>query len=103
MSRLLDAAGGPRGDLLEQPAVALGVVEAGVRRVGASLGVVPGGAALVPDVEAAAEAAAGVVEDLAHVGAPSDQGVTGDVDVVDGQEQAVERAGERGGDPGAEA
>jgi hypothetical protein len=39
------------------------------------------------------EGTAGVVEDLAHVDAAGDQVVAGGVDVVDGEDQAVRRAG----------
>ena len=57
-----DSAREPGRDLLQDPAVALGVVERGVRHVRAALRVVPGGASLVADVEAAAEATSGVVK-----------------------------------------
>jgi hypothetical protein len=50
-------------------------------------------------MEAALEAPAGVVEDLAHVGAARDELVARCVDVVDREHQAIDRARLGGRDP----
>jgi hypothetical protein len=52
-------------------------------------------------VKAAAEATAGVVEHLAHVDAVRAELLASRVDVVHRQDQAVDRPGDRGRDPGA--
>src|SRR5580700_11828736 len=57
------AAGCPRRDLLEQPAVPVRVLKRGKRVVGTTLRVAPAHACVLPGLEDAA----GVVKDLAHV------------------------------------
>jgi hypothetical protein len=94
-----DSARKPFRDLLQHVAVALGVVERGVR---AAFGIGPGGALLVADVEAADEAATGFVERLTHLDAAREEFVAGGLDVVHRQEQPVERARLGGGDAVAE-
>ena len=83
------AAGKPRLDLLEQPAVPVRILERGKRVVGTTFRVAPADAWVLHGV---VEGAAGVVENLAHVDAAGDQVVAGGVDVVHGQDQAVHRA-----------
>ena len=67
--RLPLATGKPRRDLLEQPAVAVRVLERGEREVGTTLRVAPADARVLHGV---VEGAAGVVEDLAHIDAAGD-------------------------------
>src|SRR6185295_11126591 len=52
----------PLGDLLQQPDVAVGIAERGIRGIGTALGIRTRGATPWAGVEAAAEATAGVVE-----------------------------------------
>ena len=79
----LDAARESLGDLLQDPRVAVGVRERGAAEVRAAL-----------RVEARDAALAGLdVPDLADLDAAGDQVVTGGDDVVDDEEQALQRAG----------
>ena len=87
--RLPFAAGKPRLDLLEQPAVPIRILERGKRVVGTTLRVAPADAWVLHDV---VEGAAGVVEGLAHVNPAGDQVRAGGLDVVHGEDQAVRRA-----------
>src|SRR5215207_3754009 len=87
--RLPLAAGEPRRDLLEQPAVPVRVLERGEREVGTAFGVAPADARVLQGV---VEGAAGVVEDLAHVNAAGDEVGAGGVEVFYGEDEAVGRA-----------
>src|SRR3954447_22409690 len=80
--RNLDAAWEPLGDLLEVPRVAVGIRELRPGEVGAALRVAPGDDAL----------ARLDVPDLADVGAAADQVLTRGLDVVDDDDQALQRA-----------
>ncbi len=84
------AAGKPRLDLLEQPAVPVRILERGKRVVGTTLRVAPADAWVLHGV---VEGAAGIVEDLAHLDAAGDEVVAGGGNVVDGENQAVYCAG----------
>ena len=55
----------PLGDLLQQPNIAVGIAERGIRTVGTTLGIWPRSAPFGACVKAAAEATAGIVEHLA--------------------------------------
>ena len=80
---LLHAAGESLGDLLQDPRVAVGIRERCSAEVRAALRVEAGDAAL-----------AGLdVPDLADLDAAADQVVAGGDDVVDDEEQALQRAG----------
>jgi hypothetical protein len=98
--RGVNATGQPRGDLLEQPAVAVRITERGERAVAATLGIrtadpePPKQVGLV----GAGVHAAGVVENLADLDAASEQLVAGGGDVGDDQVQALGGAGCCGGD-----
>src|SRR5215211_3931180 len=70
LHRLPLAAGKSCLDLLEQPAVAVRILERGKRVVGTTLRVAPADARILHGV---VEGAAGVVEDLAYVDATGDQ------------------------------
>src|SRR4051812_28471239 len=76
----------PGGYLLQQPAVPVRVAERCVRGVGTPLRIVPRSARLRDGDEAAPEAAAGVVEDVADIDAVRDELSAGRVDVVYRQE-----------------
>jgi hypothetical protein len=97
--RLPLAAGEACRDLLQQPAVPVRILERGEREVGTPFGVAPGDAWVL---DAVVEGAGGVVEDLAHVDAASDEVVAGGVEVLHGEEQGVRRAGRPRGDSLAE-
>src|SRR6266478_6626701 len=82
----------PGGDLLQQPAVAVGIAERDPRAVGAPLRIRARQAALRPgDTESAVE-----MEDLARVGAVGDELGACGLDVVDDEERSLNRA-RRGG------
>src|SRR5262249_40590864 len=84
--RLPLAAGKPRLDLLEQPAVPVRVLEPGEREVGTTFRVAPVDAWVLPGV---VEGTASVVEDPTHLDAASDQVFAGGLDVVHREYQAV--------------
>jgi hypothetical protein len=84
------AARKPRLDLLEQPSVAVRVAERGIRLVGAAFRI------------GAQNTAARQVEDLADLDAPANEVGSRRVDVVDGQQQALNRPGLVGGEALAE-
>jgi len=73
------AARKPRLDLLEQPPVTVRVAERGIRLVGAAFRI------------GARNTAPGQVEDLADLDAPVNEVGSRRVDVVDGQQQALDR------------
>src|ERR1700722_4603032 len=79
------AAGKPRRDLLEQPAVPVRILKQGKREVGTTLWVAPAHARVLTGLEDAA----GVVKDLAHVDAAGDQVGAGGVEVAHREDQAV--------------
>jgi hypothetical protein len=82
----LDATRKPLGDLLQDPRVAVWIRERRSAEIGAAL-----------RVEACNAALAGFdVPDLAHLGAPADQVFPGGLDVLDDQEQALQRSGLHG-------
>jgi hypothetical protein len=62
---LLSAAGQPLLDLLQQPTVAVGIVERGIRGVRTAFGIWTRSAPIGACVKAAAETTAGIVEHLA--------------------------------------
>src|ERR1700759_4140335 len=93
------AAGQALGDLLDEPAVAVGVTERYERSVALMVRCRPGGPALCPRV---VEHAPGVVEHLAYLRAAVSQFGPGGVDVIDDQLQALGRARGGGGKPSAE-
>ena len=85
----VDAAGQPRRDLLQQPAVAVRVAERGERAVARAIGRRP----RYPPCVVELSAAGALVEHLAHVGAVRDQVGARRLDVGDDQVQALGRAG----------
>jgi len=86
------ASGKPGGDLLDHPAVAVGIAEGDPRAVGAALRVRARQSPLRPDdPQRAVE-----MKDLARVGAVDDELGPCGLDVVDDEEQSVDRA-RRGG------
>src|SRR5262249_57134459 len=87
--RLPLAAGKPRLDLLEQPAVPVRILERGEREVGTTFRVTPSDAWVLHGV---VEREAGVVEDLAHLDAAGNQVVAGSLHLIHGEDQAVRQA-----------
>src|SRR5580704_8517426 len=90
MSPLPHSAGKARGDLLQQPRVAVRIVERGIRLVRASLRVGSRYRALVE------------VEHLADVRATADQLGARRIDVTDSEQQSLSGPGRRGGEALAE-
>src|SRR4051812_24029337 len=82
---LLDPAGKPIRDLLEEEAVAVGIAERREAAVRAALGVAAGQVSL--------RAQASPVPDLADVRAAADQLVARGLDVLDGEVDVLDRAG----------
>ena len=82
------ASGKPRLDLLEHPAVAVGIVERGKREIGATFRIRPRHASLRPgEMEAALE-----MEHLTHVDPVADELGACCVDVVDHEQQSLNGA-----------
>jgi hypothetical protein len=102
VERLVRPSREPLLDLLEQPNVAVGIAERGIRGIGTALGIWARSARVGPRVKAATEAAADVVEHLAYLDAVREELAAGRVDVVHRQDQAVDRARLGGSDPLAE-
>src|SRR4029453_11203794 len=82
--RLPLASGQARRDLLQQPAVPVGILKRGKREVGTTFRVAPSDARVLHGV---IKWAAGVVEDLAHVDPAADQVIAGGVDVIHCEDQ----------------
>jgi hypothetical protein len=98
--RGVDATGHPRCDLLEQPAVAIRIMERGERAVAAMVGIRTADADPPKQVwlVRASVHTGGVVEHLADLDAATKQLFAGGLDVGDDQVQALGRAGCRRGD-----
>src|SRR5437868_15313193 len=75
--------------LLQEPLVAVGVLERREREVAATLRVAPGDASVL---DGSVEGKIAEVKDFAHIGAACFQLRTGRVDVIYGQDQAAHRA-----------
>src|SRR5882672_3410120 len=98
--RCVDATGQSRRDLLEQPAVAVGITERGERAIAASLGI-PTADPLPPKQVGLIRAsvyAAGVMEHVADLDAATEQLRASGLDVGDDQVQALCGAGYRRSD-----
>src|SRR6266478_3185655 len=96
----VDASGQSRGDLLEQPAIAVRIFERGERAVAAVLGIRAADAAppkQIGLIRAGVHVAA-AMENLADLDAASKQLVAGGLDVGNDQVQSLGGAGCRGGD-----
>jgi hypothetical protein len=102
--RRVDATGQPRCDLLEQPAVAIRILERRKRAVASMLGISPADAHAPKQVRLVGTGVhtVGVVEHLADLDAATKQVFAGGLDVGDDQVQTLRGAGCGGGDIGAE-